>query len=107
MPALQLKRRFVEPVLSGRKRQTLRATLPGGCLAGARLTLLNGYRPGALVGHATIDGVDRVSVADLTAEDAMADGFAHLKDLHAELAQTYPAVRELWRVTWRDFSPAR
>lgn len=105
VPSLQLKRRFVESVRTGLKTKTLRARLGGGFEPGARLTLLNGYRTDSVIGHAVIVSVDRVRVVDLTAADAVADGFADELELRAELHRTYPLVDELWRVTWRDFQP--
>lgn len=106
MPALQFTRDLADAIRAGRKSQTLRATQPRGCLLGSRLTLLNGYQPtGSLVGHAVIASVDQIATRDLTEQDAMLDGFATLAELHARLvAMRAPEI--LWRVRWRDFSPA-
>lgn len=106
MPALQFTRDLADAIRAGRKSQTLRAKLPGNCRVGNRLTLQNGYNRGSnLVGHAVIASVDQVRSIDLTLDDARLDGFATLADLHTRLvAMRAPDV--LWRVRWRDFSPA-
>jgi len=69
------------------------------------------YIPG--VGHIVIEKVEEVRLEDLTEADALADGFATLQELHAALAELYPANqaagRKLFRVTFslapRDPSP--
>lgn len=107
MPSLQFKRCFVPRILDGSKAQTLRARLGGGFAIGRMLSIMNGYRPDALVGRATIASVDAVLLSDLTEHDARLDGFATLTDLHAAIALTYPGRDRLVAVRWRDFTPAR
>lgn len=103
MPALQFTRDLADLIRAGRKSQTLRATAPRGCVVGARLTLLNGYRAGATIGHAVVTSFDLVDVSALAEIDAHLDGFASLEELRARLRRL-GAPSMLWRIRWREFT---
>jgi len=103
---LLFKKKFLPAIRAGQKRQTLRFWKWRLMRAGQR-----SYIPG--VGHIVIEKVEEVRLEDLTEADALADGFATLQELHAALAELYPANqaagRKLFRVTFslapRDSSP--
>jgi hypothetical protein len=105
MPALQFTRDLRDAILAGRKSQTLRAKLARGATIGSRLTLQNGYSPGAVFGHSQIVAIDHVAACDLTHEDAVLDGFATLGDLRLRLRKM-KAPKLLWRIRWADFQPS-
>jgi hypothetical protein len=107
MPALQFKRRFVPAILDGSKTQTLRPRVRGDFSPGRPLTLLNGYRPNALIGRATIVDALPIRLADLTDEQARIDGFTSRIELLEVINMTYPDVVEFIAIRWRDFIPAR
>ena len=104
MPALQFTRDLRDTILVGRKSQTLRSKLGPGIIAGSRLTMLNGYRPGALFGHAIVSSVDLIARDALTEMDARLDGFGSLAELRDRL-RAMKAPDRLWRICWRGFSP--
>jgi hypothetical protein len=94
---LLLKRHLVLLVRQGLKRQTIRFWTRPAVRAGQV-----SYTPG--LGRMKILAVDVVPSLDaLTEEDAVADGFASLKELRAELRNIYgplakPAGRTLFRI---------
>ena len=103
MAGLQFTRDLAIAILRGEKIQTLRATLPRGLIVDTRLTMMNGYHPGTVFGHAIVSVFDLVTVSHLTTLDARLDGFPTLGDLRARLAKMNTQHEELWRIRWRDF----
>lgn len=94
-------------ILDGTKDQTLRQNRRSSTVSGARLALLNGYRPGAKFAEAIIDTVDLVSVAELSETDARRDGFSSRDELLARLRRDGVASdQKLWRIRWRALTPA-
>jgi hypothetical protein len=83
MPQLLFKRQFIDAILRGTKTTTLRrwkyARLHPRCRA---------FVPG--VGWLKILSCDRIEQQNLTAADAVADGFGSLKELQDTLRKIYP-----------------
>ncbi|MGC9210090.1 MAG: ASCH domain-containing protein [Acidilobus sp.] len=81
---LKFKKRYLEKVLEGRKRSTIRL---GRVVVRDRIvTIVGDGRPVAL---ARIDEVIYKKVKDLTDEDARLDGFKGLAELFRELRKIY------------------
>jgi len=99
---LAFKQRFVEPILTGAKRQTLRkqASLIAGDTVQA--TCRWGDPPFARL---LVTRVDRVVRSRLTRADAQADGFETLRDLLDFLDDTYGTVGVLWRISFEVEAP--
>lgn len=91
---LLFKKKFLPAIRSGQKRQTLRFWKWRHMRAGQR-----SYIPGA--GHILVTAVEEVRLEDLTDSDALADGFASLEELKAELAAIYPAHQAQGRKLFR------
>jgi len=104
MPAFQFKRYLRDRIVAGHKTQTLRVKLGPRIEVGARVTLMNGYQPGAVFGHATIVEVREVARAKLTDLDARRDGFASAAELNA-LLDDDDAPAKLWLIRWEGFTP--
>lgn len=77
-----LKKKFLDLVRTGAKRQTVRVWPKRRLRAGQ-----NEYIPG--LGRIRITAFERVAPADLTEEDARLDGFASREALLAELRALY------------------
>jgi hypothetical protein len=93
---LSFRERFIEPIRSGEKRQTLRKS--AGAVRQGELvdaTCRWGDPPFAKL---RITEVETVHVDDLTEHDALLDGFESRDDMLAFLAKTYGAVTELVRI---------
>ena len=83
LSVILLKKKFLDLVRSGAKRQTIRVW--------PRRRLRPGQRefiPG--LGRIRITAFERVSPEDLTDEDARLDGFETADQLRAEIVQLYP-----------------
>lgn len=79
---LLFKKKFLDLIASGAKRQTIRVWPKRRVRAGQRE-----FVPG--LGRVTITGFDPVRPADLTEDDARLDGFASREALLAELRGLY------------------
>lgn len=111
MVAYSFKRRFVDPILAGTKRQTIRADRKRHALPGEQLQLYTGMRTKQcrLIAKATCIAVDQV-LLDFTAygvvringivlfsdakmqEFARSDGFASWSDMRAFWRENHPGV---------------
>jgi len=83
MPQILFKRRFLDAIRRGDKTTTLRRWKSCRVQAGVRARA-----PG--LGWLNILSCEKIDLKDLTEEDALADGFASLKELRKTLAQIYP-----------------
>lgn len=81
---LMLKRDYLERLLSGEKRVTLRL---GVVVPTSRKVYL--HSDGRIVAEAEIEGVVYKRVEELTDEDAREDGFANREELIRELKRFY------------------
>lgn len=79
---LLFKKKFIPPILSGQKTQTIRLWRKTRLHAGKR-----SYIPG--VGYIMIDSVDPVALEKLSDEDARLDGFPNAAALQKELRTIY------------------
>jgi hypothetical protein len=83
MPQILFKKQFLDAIRRGEKTTTLRRWKTCRIKAGARARA-----PG--IGWLNILSCEKIDLKDLTEADAIADGFASLKDLLKTLAQIYP-----------------
>lgn len=101
MPAMNFKGRFIDPILSGEKRQTLRKS--------------TGLKPGDEVdcycrwgqppfARLKVTSVDRVRRLDLRAADAHADGFATKREMLDFIDATYGVALRLYRIKFEVIS---
>lgn len=101
---LLFKKRFLDAIRDGTKRQTIRLWKHRRYRTGQR-----SFIPG--VGPIQITLVERVDLADLTDADAVADGFADAAALCAELESIYPdelaAGWQAWRVRFEVGEPPK
>lgn len=81
---LLFKARFLDLIRTGRKVQTVRCWRRRPPAVGSVQRV---HRLGAL----RITGVDHITPADLTDEDARADGFGSLAELHGAIRECYGA----------------
>ncbi len=99
MRSLSFKQRYVEPIVNGDKRTTLRKQIGkaevGDVIAA---TCQWGKPPFAWL---EITGVQRVDLDELTEGMARDDGFESAVELRKELATIYPDLNQLVRVTFR------
>ncbi len=79
---LLFKKKFLDAIRCGEKRQTIRLWKYCRMRAGQR-----SYIPG--VGYIRIDAIDQVSVDSLTNDDARRDGFTSAAHLRTELDRLY------------------
>ncbi|WP_297775438.1 ASCH domain-containing protein [Mycobacterium sp.] len=89
---------YIEPILAGAKTTTLRARRPKfgpGDVFGARCRY--GDPPFAMLRCVRVEGV---TVAGLTAQDALLDGFDSAEALRATLRKLYPRQDVLWRIVF-------
>lgn len=87
MRGLWFKRRYVDPILRGEKRDTIRAKPPARLDAGEVVAASVGpIRPFA---HLTIEAVEPVSVAGLDVET------------RAAFRAIYPTAETAWRIRFR------
>jgi hypothetical protein len=103
VPQILFKRRFIDAIRRGQKTTTLRRWKSCHVRAGTVAS-----SPG--VGWLTILSCREISLKELTAADAQADGFKSLKDLMATLAEFYPDQksdgRKWYRVEFRHETKA-
>jgi hypothetical protein len=101
---LQFRREYVLPILNGRKRATLRRSVATPPELGTELRFRNGYRAGSLFATATLVEVrTKLRVPrDMTAEVAGLDGFESARALREALRMTYPGVRVVDQLVWKD-----
>ncbi|ALU12045.1 hypothetical protein EYM_07465 [Ignicoccus islandicus DSM 13165] len=95
---LMVKGEFVDEILSGRKRATIRLGIWKPKFN--ELILHGGGRPFAIV---RITDVEYKRVKDLTEEDARADGFNSMEELMRSLRRVYPHLNEEDYVTILKF----
>jgi hypothetical protein len=102
MSQLHFKKHFWPLILSGEKRTTIRRWNSPRVKAKSRC-----YAPG--LGWLLVDAVEQVDLDQLTAADALADGFATLNAMRQTLFEFYPDHatdgRSWFRVTFRPESP--
>lgn len=95
---LLFKKKFLPAILAGTKLQTIRLWNVLRYRAGQR-----SYIPGA--GYIRIETIDRVTLDELTEQDALLDGFENLAALHNELKTMYAeelaAGHQAYRVAFR------
>lgn len=95
---LPFKKKFLPAIRAGTKTQTVRLWNVLRYRAGQR-----SYIPGA--GYIQIDTIDRVTLDELTEQDAQLDGFENLAELLAELQTMYAeelaAGHQPYRVAFR------
>lgn len=103
MSRLSFKGRFVEPVKSGVKVQTLRkaTTLREGDVVPA--TCKWGEPPFA---HLRILGVEEIGVDQISDEVARGDGFDSAEDLVSWLAKHYPGTVKFSKIAFCVVEPA-
>ena len=79
---LLFKKKFLPAIRSGQKKQTIRLWKHPLARSGQR-----SYIPG--VGYIQIESVEPVELAELTTNDAIADGFVDLDSLRTEIEAIY------------------
>jgi hypothetical protein len=105
MGQLLFQKRFFDSIRSGRKCTTIRRWRGPRVKAGSRA-----FVPG--LGYLLIESVERVTLGQLRAADAIADGFASLSQMRATLREIYPPTQtradgRLWfRVRFRHELPS-
>jgi hypothetical protein len=101
MGLLLFKKVFVDAIRSGQKRTTVRRWDRARVSAGQRV-----FCPG--LGYLRVEAVEPLTWRQLSRADAIADGFATLKDMKQTLLLIYPQCRtdgkRWWRVKfqWKD-----
>jgi hypothetical protein len=94
MPVLTFKKHYIEPILAGRKSQTLRANIPytlvPGCVVDAKCRWTDGPFARLLV-----RSVRWIHRQDIDERSARLDGFQTVADLMDALDRIYPNVEHL------------
>jgi uncharacterized protein YqfB (UPF0267 family) len=96
MPLLRFQARWIDPILSGAKTQTLRRSLSGSVLCAEVVDAACRYDRPAFA-RLRVTAIDRVGVAELTEIDAVREGLS-LEELRETVESLYPGVRALLRV---------
>lgn len=97
MTTLRFKAPLIEPILSGRKTQTLRARVPATIVRGSTVHAACRYdRPP--FARLRVVSVDQVELGQLTRADARREGLASLDELVVGVARLYPDIASLIRV---------
>ncbi len=127
MVAFSFQKRFVAPILSGQKAQTIRRTLRRGTRPGCELQIYTGMRTKycRLIGRATavsvvpiwmhfdcdvvfFPGVPDSSTPETPDQFARDDGFKDWLELKKFWAKQHPDVVTFdgWLIAWGNFQPA-
>ena len=102
MRQMAFKKAYIEPILDGRKTQTLRARtshVEGDII---RAMCHWGKPPFA---YLEVTGVEPVALAEITDDMACADGYDDAEDLKTILVDLYPGVRTFFRIAFRPVAP--
>jgi hypothetical protein len=97
---MRFQARWVEPIQSGRKTQTLRRHAPPGAHPGLTVPALCrwGEPPFAML-H--VQSVERVSVALLDEDDALREDVGSVGELLAALDAVYPGIDDVVRIRFK------
>ncbi|AEA46723.1 ASCH domain-containing protein [Archaeoglobus veneficus] len=96
MKHLEFKEKYKKPLLSGKKRATIRTVTnlkPGD--------VVFVHCGGKIIGEAEIESVEEKSAEELTEDDARADGFASLRELKRELGRLYGDADKFYVIRFR------
>lgn len=104
MAVLRFKGRYIEPVVTGEKVQTLRAKVPGGVRPGVTVDAASSYSKPPW-GRLRVDSIEKIAVVDLDDETARLDGFESAASLREELARLYPGVEDLFAIRFACVEP--
>jgi uncharacterized protein YqfB (UPF0267 family) len=94
---LRFKAPLIDPILTGRKTQTLRARIPASIVRGSVIDAGCRYDRPAFA-RLRIVSVDQVELEELTQADAGREGLASLEELVTGVGRLYPDVAQLIRV---------
>ena len=100
MAYISFTSRWVEPILDGRKTQTLRRTIPATVAVADTIHALCDHRYGPFADLAVLS-VDRIALVDLTRADARREGLRSLPHLLDALDALYPGVPNLMRLKFQ------
>ena len=101
MAVLRFTKQWIEPILSGRKTQTLRKKVSSTVIVAETVEAWNGYSRDRMFAVLVILAVDTVAVSELSELDAHRDGFESLPELRRALRGLYPGTRSLYRIRFR------
>ena len=93
MKRLSFKKVYIEPILDGSKRQTIRKASSGMVVGDVVASTCSWTQPP--FAFAEVTKVQLVRIEDLTPEHAWADGFDSLEELHEVLSELYPTLLEV------------
>lgn len=99
-PILRFKARYIEPILAGRKTQTLRTQLSPNIIPGVIVNAACHYdRPP--FAELRIRDIRSVRVGDIDDACARADGFSDAQSLRLALSETYPTASVLFAIRFK------
>jgi hypothetical protein len=94
---LRFKKAYIEPIIRGDKRSTLRARKPSFAVGDTFLADCRGEGIFAKLRCTAVEFVDAESFTDEMAHD---DGFQTVEELRSVLARLYPGERWFWRISF-------
>lgn len=94
---LRFQAKWIDPILSGDKVQTLRRRVSHAVMCAPEVDAGSDYRHPPFA-RLAITKVDQVNLCDLTAADARREGLASLEELQLVLATLYAETPSLIRV---------
>lgn len=101
---LRFQAKWIDPILTGHKVQTLRRRVSHSVVCAAEVDAGSDYRHPPFA-RLVITGVDKVDTCDLTAADARREGLGSLEELQLVLVKLYAETPSLIRVRFTVARP--